>query len=195
MQTSWRGEIPRTGCPTCMLMTGLGDDEVCIDYRICLMGHNSLWGKTVSRATLAIPCPHAHIKSNLCGCLCSNNVNGVSRITANFPKTSSCHKNRKGWLGGLVVFGVFLFMGNKLFLNCFRRPAAESVPLSQLHMNPATRGWSQFSPAYWLILQRLCWKTAFNAIGTVGSQAIVLHACASIWFMNSTCVSYWIWSD
>lgn len=56
----------------------------------------------------------------------------MSTASAESPlvfKTSSCHKNRKGWLGGLVVFGVLLFMGNKLFLSCYCRPAAESVPL------------------------------------------------------------------
>lgn len=61
--------------------------------------------------------------------VCAAAMSTASAESPPFFKTSSCHKKRKGWLGGLVVFGVLLFMGNKLFLNCSCRPAAERVPL------------------------------------------------------------------
>lgn len=63
-------------------------------------------------------------------------VCAAATVSAEWPlffKTSSCHKNRKGWLGGLVVFGVLVFMGNNLFLNCSCRPAGESAPFSAQH--------------------------------------------------------------
>lgn len=176
-------------------MTGLGDDEVCIDYRICLMGHNSLWGRTVSCATLANPHPHAYIKPRKPLRLSvQQQCQRRQQNHRHFSKPPVVIKKKRliRRLGG--VWCPFIH-GKQAVSQLFLPPCCRTRPPSQLNMNPATRGWSQFSPAYWLILQRLCWKTALNAIGTVGSQAIVLHACALLWFMSSTCVSYWIWSD
>lgn len=118
--------------------------------------------------------------------VCAAVMSTVSAETLGFFKTSSCHKKRKGWLGDLVVFYSW---ETSSFSNVPASLLQNGVPLLSM-----TRGWSRFSQAYWLILQRLCWKTnACIAIGIVGSRAIsrCIHVLRSgLWTLLACCTVY-----
>ncbi len=117
--TSWSGESSTPGLgrqaeselSSVYVNDGFWDDGVCIDYRICLMGHNSL--QDCQGSVVLLNCelcnPYKSTRDiqswgELCGCLWSSNFNDVSTNTS-ILKTSSCSCKTED-SGGLVLIGV-----------------------------------------------------------------------------------------
>ena len=100
--TSWSGEKCTPGLrrqteselSSIYVNDGVWDNRVCIDYRICLMGHNSLQGcqGSVMPLNCELCSPHKSTNTDshravlgLCGCLCCSNFNPSSMASLETP--------------------------------------------------------------------------------------------------------------